>query len=436
MLPSIVTAVVTHSASWRKESRVEWLLLIQLSKRSWYFLSIASLNGHILKWPCNSPPAMESKAGPGLTSDASSHKRTKSSVLKSIIPGNYKRQPSSKSNDQSYWNDDYDRKKDRTYLGNQSILPPDHPHTRLLREDHGNRNTISASLQKSADARKENKSMLEENQKMTRSASFKSLVGKEKDKSSKKKLEDDEKMKKSKSSTSISAMLLRPRSSRGVKAEETHRLKDKENQAPPSSAGMAPPPIWAQFATQGFEAPLRTTKIPLNDQGAVEEEATLHTRRDYSPLKQRNFQDYQQPTLSRRAELKPRPNSECTPSGPTSASFAETVSGLRKHGQDKSHVDISHQQRYTGWATDMSQKMNAEENHLSERPSTMENRKVSNDSAGSDLPVPKRGSRVMAAVAAFNSKSKDLPKEPLDDTRIVQLDPKAIERAFESLLVS
>lgn len=382
---------------------------------------------------------MDAQAPMSATSDASPRKRTKSSLLKSIIPGNHQRKTSSKSNHQPYWDDDNDCKEDYMYLRNQSILPPDHPHTRQhLREDSGNRDTTIASPKKLVDARKENKSTLEENKKMTRSASFKSLVGKEKEKPSKKKLEKEEekKMKKSKSSTSISAILSRPRSSKGVKAEDIHRQKDKENQTPPSTAGMAPPPIWAQFATQGFEEPFQTTKIPLNDRFAVEEEVALYTPRDYSPSKQRNFQDYQQPILSQRADPKTRPKSECIASGPSSASFTETLSGLRRSGRDKSQVDISNQQQQTGQIVEVSRKSAAEEAHLSERPSDTENPKASNGYAGSDLPTPKRGSRVMAAVAAFNGKAKELPKEPPKEIETVQLEPKAVESAFECLLVS
>lgn len=390
---------------------------------------------------CYSPPTMDANARASATSDASPRKRTKSSVLKSIIPGNHQRKPSSKNTNQPYWGNDTDGKEDYVYLRSQTILPSDHPHTRQrLREDGGNRNITTASPKKPMEARKENKSTLGEDQKMTSSASFKSFVGMEKDKPSKKKNEREEenKMKKSKSSTSISAILSRSRSSKSVKAEESHRQKDKENQTPPSSAGMAPPPIWAQFTTQGFEEPSHTTMIPLNDRYAVEEEVALYTPRDYSPSKQRNFQDYQKPTLSSKAGPKPRPRSECIASGSTSASFAETISGLRNSGRDKSQIDISNQQQQqqTGQATDASRKLFAEENHLSERPSSLDNRKVSNETVDSNLPMPQRKSRVMAAVAAFNGRAKDLPKEPPKDPETVQLDPKAIESAFESLLVS
>lgn len=387
---------------------------------------------------CNSLRIMDAKARVGAIPDASPQKRTKSSVLKSIIPGNHKRHPSSKTDSKHHWNDDSDDKEDYMYLSNRSILPPDHPHTRgHLVEESGNKSTTSAIPKKPIDAQKEHRLASEQTQRMTRSASFKSIMGKGKDKPPKKErqMEVENKMKKSKSSTSISAILSRPRSSKGAKAEEAHGQKNKENQTPPSSAGIEPPPIWAQFATHGFEEPARNTKIPLNDQSAVEEEVVLYTPRDYSPSKQRNFQHYQQPTLSRRAEPKPRPKSDYIAPCPTSASFAEALSGLRKSGRDKSHADISNQHEQTRQAADSSRKSFAE-NDSRGFDSSVENQKVSNDSAGSDLPMPKRGSRVMAVVAAFNGKAKEVPKEPPKDTEIVHLDPKAIESAFESLLVS
>ena len=274
-----------------------------------------------------------------------------------------------------------------------------------------------------------------ENQMVTRSVSFKSSADSEDQNRLKKEhlKEEENKMKKSKSSTSITAILSRPRSSKAVKAESTHRKKDKENQTPPNSAGMGPPPIWAQFASRGFEEPARTTKIPLNDQFTVEEEVALYTPRDYSPSKQRNFPDYQQPTLSRGVGSKPRPKSESITPCPTPASFAEVVSGLQKSGRNKSQVDISNRQQQTRQVVDTSR---LDQNGSIEIQSKAENRKVSNDSAGSGLPMQKSGSRVMAAVAAFNGKAKELPKDPPKEVETVQLDPKAIEKAFESLLVS
>lgn len=381
---------------------------------------------------------MEAHAPGGLTPHPSPHKRTKSSVLKSIIPGNHKRKPSSKSSNPPHWNNGSDSKEDYMNLGNQSFLPPDHPHTRQhLREGDGNRNTTIALPKKSGNTWEETKSAAGENQMMSHSASFKSFARGEIEKSPKKESqrEEENKMKKSKSSTSIAAILSRPRSSRGVKAEDLHHKQDKENQTPPSSAGMGPPPIWAQFTTQGFEEPAHTTKIPLNDQIAVKDEVALYTPRDYSPSKQRIFPDHQQPTLSRRMDSQPRPKSEYTAPYTTSASFAEVVSGLRRSGLNKSQVDISNQPQQTGHTMNASRKLFAEENPK-EIQRSLESRKVNNDSAGSNVPMARCGSRVMAAVAAFNGKAKELPKDPPNETESFQLDPKAIESAFESLLVS
>jgi hypothetical protein len=47
--------------------------------------------------------------------------------------------------------------------------------------------------------------------------------------------------------------------------------------------------------------------------------------------------------------------------------------------------------------------------------------------------LAKRGSRVMAAVAAFNGKAKEVGKEKEQPT---PLSPKEVEAAFEALLVS
>ena len=323
-------------------------------------------------------------------------------------------------------------------VGSHSILPPDHPHTRQhLKETKGNGNTTIASPRKPAKEGREVKLTSGENQKMTRSASFKSFVGKEKEKLFQREGETEKgnNMKASKSSTSIAALLSRPRLSKGIKSEDARGLKDKENQRPPSSAEMPPPPIWAQFATQGFEESPHTTKIPLHDRFVLEEEVALYTPQEYSPSKQRNFPDYQQPTLSKTTEAKPRPKSECIAAGPAPTSFAETISGMRKSGLNKSQVDVSNQTRAKK-AVEAGQNCLPEEKHLSDKLPNVENRKVSNDSAGSNLPMPKHGSRVMAAVAAFNGKAKELPKAPPSDTENVQLDPRTIESAFESLLVS
>jgi len=352
------------------------------------------------------------------------HKRTKSSVLKSIVPTNHQRTPTATA--------PYIDWKEETEIGKHyghshgSMLPPDHPHTRLhLREGSGNRNALGDSPRKSADVGRMHTQACGETQKPNRLISFKTSAEMDKVKSPKKKLGkvEDNLMKKSKSYTGLSALLSRPRSSKGLKDGIARQKKDKENQTPPSTADLVPPPIWAQFATQGVQEPPSTYKIPLNDRESVDDDMRRHMLGGYSPSKQRNSHDFQKPTSSARSEAKPRPRSECLAPPPTREGFLETVSGLRRSARDESQSTAA-----------SSQKKN-DPNHMgsSQRPST-EQRKVSDKLASSGLTVGKRGSRVMAAVAAFNGKGKELPTEPSVNLPSADMDPRVIEAAFETLL--
>lgn len=409
---------------------------------------------------------MDPKAPTNRPSAAFQHKRSKSSVLKSIIPGSHQRTHTATA----LYSDEDEKNDDGTSFGQPygSMLPPDHPHTRLhLREDSGNRNAKVASPQKSVDVRRDNpqatgeninpyrlksfdKSAAKDNSKSPKKRSEKEAnVGadnfqvteannnpyrltsfnkpgeKEKSKSPKKRSEkeDDKAMKKSKSSTGLSALLSRPRSSKGLKEEASRTCKDKENQTPTGSADLAsPPPIWAQFATQGIQEPARTHKIPLNDRKSIDDEISRYTPEYYSPSKQRDFQEHSRPTLSRRTEAKPRPKSECLGQRQTRETFAGTVSGLRKSARnDNPQMTALSQLESNGKDKAPHQRLNFEQ------------RKISDSSSGPALTVGKRGSRVMAAVAAFNGKTKELPKEP-ESVPSPELDSQAIESAFETLL--
>ena len=227
----------------------------------------------------------------------------------------------------------------------------------------------------------------------------------------------DRLVKKSKSSTSLSAIFSRPGSSKDNKDEELQEQKNKENQTPPQT------PIWAQFATvqNQFEVS-STTKVPLNDRQDLRGEMALYTPRHYSPSKQRNFPENERPTLSGRSNAKSRPKSECL-SNTTQASFAETVSGLRKSRQSKEVARSDF---------DPSRKPCSDDQNARRGPSDRQSRPKDEPPA---LTIGKRGSRVMAAVAAFNGKSKELPKEPTNESVSERLDSEAIESAFESLLV-
>ena len=362
------------------------------------------------------------------------HKQSTSSVLKSIMPQNHQRNPSAKAISTG-WNEDCEGSNGYVALGNP-MLPPEQPNRRQhLREASGNRSRVPPSPRASEDMQKGNNQAYGEHRKIASSTSFMTFKEKEKGRGSKQRSEKQEEkpMKKSKSSTSLAAFFSRPRS-KSVKVEEGRQQMKDENERPLRS--VAPlPPIWAQFATQDVVNVSSTTKVPLNDSFGTEEEMARYTPRDYSPSKQRNFQDVQQPTLSRRREAKPRPKSECLTQGPTPASFAETISALRRSSREKGPVKRSSQRQRAPQDEGSSQKSSYEDKRSSRRPSI--DRPITGDiSYPAAPPVVSQESRVKAAVAAFNGKSKELPKEPTQSSLNSELDASAIENAFESLLVS
>ncbi|KAI9791344.1 MAG: hypothetical protein M1835_000433 [Candelina submexicana] len=349
--------------------------------------------------------------------DARQHKRTTSSVLKSIMgPRTHRRNQSAgagltnaKSNADPYATG-YEPTKALP------MLPPNHPHAEsvVLGELHHNPERAPAAPSKTTVAcesrpQGSGKSL---HKKTLSSVSLKVLAGKDKDKEAKKssrsrKASAEKQLKKSKSQTSMSAILTRPRSSKGKMQNGEHRgMVEKENQTPPQLAGEVPP-IWAQFSSQPSQEISRTATIPLNDYGDVSQEMALYTPKEYSPSKQRNFQD--KPSLTRRPEAKPRPKSEYLPSK-TSAAFAETLSGLRKTSDDywkaPSHGAISTMQA-----------LNAE----------AQPKEVSDEKPKEALTTAKRGARVMAAVAAFNGKTKPAVSE-------AKVDAVSIDVSFEALL--
>jgi len=358
-------------------------------------------------------------------SGAFHHERTKSSVLKSIIPGNHQRTPIATAlysdwNEQTKVGDGY-----RHLHG--SMLPPDHPHSRPhLKEDSGNRNSKLVLPRKLADMRKDHTQTCEGTENPYCLISFNKPAAKNQLKSPKKRSEreEDKSMKKSKSSTGLSALLSRPRSSKGLKDENTRQKKENGEQTPLNTVDLAPPPIWAQFATQGVQEAPSNYKVPLYDQKGIDDEIRRYTPGGYSPSKQRDFQDLQRPTLFGRSGAKPRPKSECLAPRPIQETFTETVSGLRRSARDKSSSTA---------AASSQQETDTIYTASSQRPSFKE-RKVSDDLASPGLRVGKCGSRVMAAVTAFNDTAKELPKEPIQSVSRVELDPQAIGSAFETLL--
>ena len=163
------------------------------------------------------------------------------------MPNGHQRKPSSKN-----------RRDDPALQG----LHDEHPSVAdpmYLKEGNGNRNA-SRSPKKIKDLLQDENAAPSLRPK--RSASFKSILDREKSGLASRETEKQDKpLKKSKSSTSLSALLTRSRSGRESKKSAETDIRDKENQCP-STDQADPPPIWAQFATQEAAAPI---KVPLND---------------------------------------------------------------------------------------------------------------------------------------------------------------------------
>ena len=261
------------------------------------------------------------------TSQISSHqhKRSTSSVLKAMIPRNHKRNPSAglalSSNVSG--NNIKERNETRKCF---PALPSDYPHAKLpLGEVNQNRDRSRTSPQKQVEVYDEEAYNVGRVRGCIQRPSPEVQQDKELPaKPAAANLDEDKKIKKSKSSTSISAFLSRPKSSKGAKKDIKSQAKEKENLTPPSTAITAPPPIWAQFTTQATMDLGTTMKIPLNDRRNVEEEMALYTPSEYSPTKGRNFHD-DQPTLAQRRGIKTRPQSLYLPLGTSSKYPVDTV---------------------------------------------------------------------------------------------------------------
>lgn len=380
---------------------------------------------------------MDTSKHPQLTFAAHQRKRTTSSVLKSIItPRSHQR---NQSTDQQYADSRPEKLASIELMtsNGMTMRPQDYVSTKQqLRDQSRNRENLRSSPEKPIEIYKDKSRKTGLHKKTKSSVSLKSLMGNEKGHASKAKApkkHDDTKPKKSKSSTSLSALLSRPKSSKDLKSDCSPQQKEKENQTPPQTADIAPPPIWAQFATQAFQASTKSTKVPLNDLYDVDDEIKKYTPHDYSPSKQRNFDDFQQPSLAQKTGLKPRPKSAFIASGPSNTTFPEILSSFRKTDDGKRSSELSNQNHQPRSSVDSGKP--AREARQSRSSGLDKGRQVSDDSSKSALTMGKRGSRVMAAVAAFNGKAKPSVKTPAKETLDNTVDAKSIENAFENLLV-
>ena len=369
------------------------------------------------------------------------HRRNKSSsVLKSImVSKGHKRSPS----DGTSLNDT--KPDTRPYNPNAFIgagpplLPPDHPHSQL-RAANRTQNIPTqppSSPRKSQDSKASpNKSL---HKKTLSSVSLRSL-GRDKEREtrtrepSRTRAEDMTRSpKKPKSSTNLAGLFGKGKQAKEVK--EPKQPKDKENSTPPSSSNAFEPPhtpIWAQFSSQQPLQEITTTsKVPLNDRRrSVDEEIALYTPADYSPSKQRNFFDYGQPSLQKKSPTKERPKSVFLPTTASSASLLETLT--RKKSGDR--VPLGDTKGNEGRVKESASSKSVTTGGLLGRSSSETSRESRSSSPKKATDASKKPNRVMAAVAAFNGKSRHTGGTPTSSP--TKLDPKVVDADFEAVLVS
>ncbi|KAF2159389.1 hypothetical protein M409DRAFT_30141 [Zasmidium cellare ATCC 36951] len=295
------------------------------------------------------------------------------------------------------------------------LLPPDHPHTSArgtgLKERAGNVQSPPSSPSKK-----------------------KATLGRtDKDIKASKVKDGKDGPKKSKSSTNLGAVFARMnRSSKDLSAQ---LAKDKENTTPPVSVNRPlETPIFSQFASKDDSNSSRPGSRDSKSSHNLQSEIDLYTPKVYSPSKQRNFNGTiddpgMRPTLSR-----DRPQSAYNPvSDGFMAALGRRVSGRHASIDDKRRSEDAARKQ----ASVTNTRVSMERSRILGRNST--DRKTSGSSteqapAKEKLNVTKRGGRVMAAVAAFQGKTKETAAEKTKKEE--PLDPKAVDAAFEAVLVS
>ncbi|KAK5677166.1 hypothetical protein LTS10_010355 [Elasticomyces elasticus] len=356
------------------------------------------------------------------------HKRnasSKSNLLRAFVS-------SSKPNPRPETNNNSNNNNMQRSSKSVPFLPPDHPHAvavkaRVLGERQGNVQSPPTSPVK------HNRGMkTEATRTTTQQVKVKTTDGSASNSSPKK----------SKSSTNLSAMFSRKnRSSKDLTALNTTtntNTRDKENTTPPSSAGGTgqETPIWAQFAVAKPASRPGTRDSKASGKGEVEDEIARYTPREYSPSIQRNFDgEMGREGEMARPTLNSRPKSMYVSSSTTegwAGALGRKVSGQRASiegrmsGEARRDSGEPHR-RVSGERPGLLKRS------LTERKASGSSAELGPEKAKAGLSVLKRGGRVMAAVAAFQGKSKPAtPTESQDSS----LDPKALDEAFEAVLQS
>jgi hypothetical protein len=327
------------------------------------------------------------------------------------------------------------------------LLPPDHPHSQTQATTRTQSiPTNPPSPQKPQDTSASPKKSL--HKKTLSSVSLRTLANREEKTKDKKSMDARrpreqevaaEKPKRPKSSSNLAAMFGKGRTkdrsqspSKQPPQSPTKQPRDQENASPPRSSNAPAPlraPIWAEFSSTPLQEVTTTSRVPLNDQRqSVEDEIALYTPQPYSPTKQRNFFDYGQPSLQQRPPAKERPKSMVAPKSSSTASIFETF-GRKKSNERQPLSDTKGNE---GRVRESASSKNMPQRPPFGRSSTDTSRKEVNSKAVAQATVSaKKPNRVMAAVAAFNGKSRQM-EAPTSPTK---LDAKTVDAEFEVVLV-
>ncbi|THZ05421.1 hypothetical protein D6C95_02831 [Aureobasidium pullulans] len=330
---------------------------------------------------------------------ASSSASSPIKMLKSILPKEHRRSKSK----------DLGRVPSNTQTQMVPLLPPDHPHS-VTQPTEDSRSSRQAKKDNAASHKrsKSSVSLRSLGRDKEKDKERKSRKEREKEKQSQRAANDQDnrdtgrsRMKKTKSSTSLRGLLGKMNRSSKDLSDTIH---DKENQSPPPSA-LEPTTTspWPQHLPSTQHAP------------GGDAEIDRYTPKDYTPSKQRDFSAYGQPVLS-------RPPSSSRPKSlviPGSTSFFDVLNRPTSREKERAQLGSRGSDRsFDAGKQSFDRKVSSSSD---ERPAP---KALSN--------IPKRGPRVMAAVAAFDEKARE--GVPLKDEQ--KLDPKTVDAAFEAVLDS
>ncbi|KAF2137005.1 uncharacterized protein K452DRAFT_258283 [Aplosporella prunicola CBS 121167] len=381
--------------------------------------------------------------------DRPSHRRNKSATtIKSFLTGRgHKRSPSDGTTlTVATPNENARPRSSQAVMGAMPLLPPDHPHgQRVLGELYNQMSNAPASPKKSDENRESKRKSV--HKKTLSAVSLRSLArgqdkpkeekekevgkeGKREERREEKRMSRD--IKKTKSSTSLSAVFAKAKQ----RKENNHPSKDKENTTPPHSAVSATnAPIWAEFSTQrpaDYQETTSPAAIPPRDRQDVDNDIALYTPTEYTPSKQRNFYDFERPTLQISRQTSggnPRPSSMFSPKSGSSTSFLDTLS--RKISDERKQAFSGKAQNFMeNWKMKGDQSSRPSNDSIPRR-SNSDKRKYSEEKRYMEAAIAsKRGSRVMAAVAAINGRAPDGKEIE------APLDQEKIDAEFEAVLDS